>query len=247
MKRSARKSVGVPTARKISRCLSCGTTENMVRRKYCSIDCRQRLRYTLNIRTGLLKALNARYATFYFTEAVTIMDVLCHGSSEIFSFIYPRSPGNKPVEDFSRMANILGNAWWDERRRTNKKYLASRHVLEQANRNSLAEDDVKPSEIKNPAVKGTALIHLKLDRAALYSSELQKKIKNAYRLQAKKNHPDLGGDKNSFMKIHRAYEELIEWADNPSFVTRRGFPDKWFYDGYTNRWVQPLPRSMQTV
>jgi hypothetical protein len=41
------------------------------------------------------------------------------------------------------------------------------------------------------------------------------------------------------MKIHRAYEELIQWADNPSFFTRRGFPDKWFYDGDKNRWVQP--------
>ncbi|MBW1841751.1 MAG: J domain-containing protein [Deltaproteobacteria bacterium] len=247
MKRSSRKSLAVAAARKTNRCLSCGTTENMSRRKYCSIACRQRLRYTLNIRTGLLKSLNARYATFYFTEAVTIMDVLCHGSREIFSYIYPRSPGKKPVEDFSRMADILGNAWWAERRRTNKKYLASRYVLEQANRNAPAGDAVKPSEIKNPTVIGTSLVHLKLDKAALYSSELQKKIKNAYRLQAKKHHPDLGGDKKSFMKIHRAYEELIQWAENPSFFTRRGFTDKWFYDGYTNKWVQPLPRQKQTV
>ena len=41
----------------------------MKRRKYCSIECRQRLRYNLNLRTGLLRALNTRYATFYFTEA----------------------------------------------------------------------------------------------------------------------------------------------------------------------------------
>ena len=49
------------------RCLSCGTTENMGTRKYCSVVCRKKLRYQLNVRTGLLKALNARYATFYFT------------------------------------------------------------------------------------------------------------------------------------------------------------------------------------
>lgn len=241
MKKTYKKNVAVTAAKKVNRCLSCGTTENMIRRKYCSINCRQRLRYKLNIRTGLLKALNTRYATFYFTEAVTIMDVLCHGSTEIYSFIYPRSSRNTPAEDFSRMADILGNAWWAERKRTNKKYLASRHVLEQASRNGLAVDSVKPIEIRNPNVKGAALIHLKLDRGALHSSELQKRIKNAYRMQAKKHHPDLGGDRRSFMRIHQAYEELIRWADNPSFVTRRGFPDKWFYDGFTNRWVQPAP------
>ncbi|MFC1813722.1 J domain-containing protein [Thermodesulfobacteriota bacterium] len=219
----------------------------MVRRKYCSIDCRQRLRYKLNIRTGLLKALNTRYATFYFTDIANIMDVLCYGSSEIFSFIYPRSPGNKPSEDFSKMADILGNAWWAEKRRSNKKYLASRYVLEQADRNNVPADAVKPSEIKNPTIQGTSLIHLKLDRSALNSPELQQRIKNAYRLQAKKHHPDLGGDNMSFMKIHHAYEELIQWADNPSFFTRRGFPDKWFYDGSKNRWVQPTPSQKQKV
>ena len=241
MKRDRKKDISVKAAGKLRKCLSCGTTENMRRRKYCSIECRQRLRYKLNIRTGLLKALNTRYATFYFTDAVTVMDVLCHGSSEIFSFIYPRSPGNKPAEDFSRMADILGNAWWAERRKTNKKYLASRHVLEQADRNNSSVDSVKPLEIRNPNVKGKSLMHLKLNKAALHSPQLHKKIKKAYRLQAKKHHPDLGGDQGSFMKIHRAYQELIRWADRPSFVTRRGFIDKWFYDGHTNRWVQPAP------
>ncbi len=50
------------------RCLSCGTSENMGRRRYCSVECRQRLRHQLNVRTGLLRVLNTRYATFYFTE-----------------------------------------------------------------------------------------------------------------------------------------------------------------------------------
>jgi len=76
-----------------SRCLSCGTTENLGRRRYCSIDCRQKLRYTLDLRTGLLKTLNTRYATFYFTDVMIIMDVLPYYSKEIFSFIYPRIDG----------------------------------------------------------------------------------------------------------------------------------------------------------
>jgi len=42
---------------RIRRCLSCGTTDNMKRRRYCSLECRQKLRHNLNIRTGLLQAL----------------------------------------------------------------------------------------------------------------------------------------------------------------------------------------------
>jgi len=42
------------------RCLSCGTTANMKRRRYCSIECRQKLRHNLNMRTGLLQVLQTR-------------------------------------------------------------------------------------------------------------------------------------------------------------------------------------------
>jgi hypothetical protein len=75
----------------------------------------------------------------------------------------------------------------------------------------------------------------------LNSPELEKIIKSAYRLQAKKHHPDLGGDTDSFRKIHQAYLELINWAENPSYRRCRGFPDKWFYDGHKNKWLQPKP------
>ncbi len=245
MKEPKEKNRSVYKIKAESRCLSCGTTENMGKRRYCSIDCRQRLRYMLDIRTGLLKALNTHYASFYFTGIMIIMDVLPYGSKEIFSFIYPRSPGEKPAEDFSKMADILGDTWWAERRRTNRKYLASRQVLEQANRNNTPTDSVKPLEIKIPTIKGTSLIRLKLGKSELNSPELQRTIKNAYRRQAKKHHPDLGGDVATFRKIHQAYEELINWSESPTFIKRRGFPDKWFYDGNKNRWVQPTPRQEQ--
>jgi len=224
-------------------CLSCGTSENMGKRRYCSIDCRQRLRYKLDMRTGLLKALYIRYATFYFTKTLIIMDLLPFNGKEIYSFIFPRSGNNKPADDFSKMADILGNAWWAERKRTNRKYLASRHVLEKANRQNAQAGSVKPLEIKIPSVKIKSLIHLKIGRSELNTPQLQKLIKSAYRTQAKKHHPDIGGDTAEFRKIHQAYEELVSWAESPTFVERRGFPDKWFYDGDKNRWVQPTPQA----
>jgi hypothetical protein len=224
-----------------NRCLSCGTTENMSRRKYCSIECRQRLRRNLNLRTGLLRALNTRYATFYFTGTLIILDVLPYGSNELFSYIFPRTQGLKPVEDFCTMSNILGNAWWAERNRTNKRYLATRFVLEKANSKNAHSAHIKPVEVREPAQVKKSLAFLRLNKTDLNSPKLQRKIKSAFRKQAMIHHPDLGGDAAIFRKLHEAYEQIIKWSENPVFIRRRGFPDKWFYDGTTTRWVQPAP------
>jgi len=224
------------------RCLSCGTSENMSRRKYCSIECRQRLRYNLNLRTGLLRALNTRFATFYFTETLIILDVLPYGSEELFSYMFPRTIGRKPVEDYCTMSNILGNAWWAERNRTNKRYLANRFVLEKAESKNASATAIRPLEVKEPAKVSKSLTFLRLKKVDLNSPGLKKKIKSAYRKQAMRHHPDRGGDADGFRKLHEAYEQIIKWSENPIFVRRRGFPDKWFYEGSTVRWVQPAPR-----
>ena len=222
-------------------CLSCGTVANMKGRRYCSIDCRQRLRQQLNMRTGLLKALNVRYATFYFTDIIIVMDILLYGSRDLLSFMYARTDGKKPGEDFSRMANLLGNLWWEEKKRTNKAYLATRQVLTRASRNSGCMERIKPVELKIPTVKGASLLHLRLSKSDLKTEEYEKVIKKTYREQAKRHHPDLGGSTASFRKIHKAYEDLLDWAENPTFIKRSGFSDKWFYSGEQNKWVQPIP------
>jgi hypothetical protein len=49
-----------------------------------------------------------------------------------------------------------------------------------------------------------------------------------------------------FLKIHKAYEELLHWAENPNFIRHRGFPDKWFFEGDKNRWVQPTPLNVKS-
>lgn len=221
-------------------CLSCGDRLSRRKKKYCSVECRQALRRTLNARTGLLKALNTRYATFYFTNLMVIMDILPFDLNEICSFILRRADGASPADDYRRMANLLGNVWWAERKRTNKNYLASQLVLRKAGRNGASVDSIKPLKAKTPAVKETFLLQLKLGKSDLESSDLQKVIRQAYRRQAKKNHPDLGGEAEAFRKIHNAYRELIDWAESPTFSERRGFPDKWFYDGNRNSWVQPI-------
>jgi hypothetical protein len=215
----------------------------MLRRKYCSVECRQRLRYKLQVRTGLLRALQTRYATFYFDERVIVLDILPYGTQMIYSFLFARRPGVKPADDFSHMANVLGNDWWAERRRTHKKYRASQHLLRNAMQGVANIEMVKPMEKRRAAIKDQLLIQLRIERSDLESPHLDRIVKKAYRKQALRHHPDRGGTPGAFRRLQTAYEALMNWAENPSFTRRRGFPDKWFYDGETNRWVQPAPVS----
>ena len=223
-------------------CLSCGTQKRLNGRKYCSIACRQQLRHQLNLRTGLLRALNTRYATFYFTPQLVVLDVWPYDSQQIFSFIYQRSPSQKPVESFRRLSNQLGKAWWQEQRRTRRRYRATQLVLDHAHTNPVSSKAAMPQEIVQPRFNGRALVMLNLKRADLQSAGLVDTIKNAFRQQAKRLHPDQGGDANTFIQLRQAYLDLSAWAENPVYQRRRGFPDKWFYRGDTNRWVQPIPR-----
>ncbi len=225
------------------RCLSCGTTANMARRRYCSTECRQRLLAALNRRSGLLIALNIRYATFYFSDYMVVMDVLPHGEDTIYSFMLPRTPARQPVGDFCALSEALGKAWWAEQDRTKKRYRASQHVLTLATPADADTHGVIPYESAVPSVKGAAMMSLKFDRkdGNCNPATLKRRIKTAYREQVKRHHPDLGGSPAAFRKIQEAYETLINWARNPTFVRRSGFPDKWFYDGYAQRWIQPKP------
>jgi hypothetical protein len=214
----------------------------MKRRRYCSIECRRKLRHNLNIRTGLLQTLQIRYATFYFTEHLVVLDMLPYGSVDLVSFIFPRANGKKPVDDFCQMFNILGNAWWEEVRRTKKRYVATRIILGKAQPIDGDVNCVRPLEVREPARMARSMTTLKLRNRDLHSPNLQQIIKRAFRRQAKKHHPDQGGDAALFRKLRHAYEQLIHWSENPTFTNRRGFVDKWFYEGGLDRWTQPSPQ-----
>lgn len=230
-------------SKNVRRCLACGIAIKIARRRYCSQACRQHLRQCLNRRTGLLKALNVRYATFYFTDHLIVLDLLPYGMDRIHSFLWTRSLSKKPVTDFCRLSEILGRVWWNEQKRTQRRYLASRHVLSKAGKPLSNTTTVVPLELRIPSIKGARLIFLQLEPHHLTPAKLAARIKEAYRRQAKKHHPDLGGDSATFRKIHEAYENLMEWSKSPTFIKRTGFPDKWFYSGELNRWVQPTPES----
>jgi hypothetical protein len=145
------------------------------------------------------------------------------------------------VEDFCKMFNLLGNAWWEEVRRTRKRYLATRLILGKARSIEGDINSVRPLEVREPARMARSMTTLKLKHKDLHSPNLQQIIKRAFRRQAKKHHPDQGGDAALFRKLRDAFEQLIRWSENPTFTTRRGFADKWFYEGGLDRWTQPAP------
>lgn len=235
--------IKIKKQKKRNSCLSCGTMDNMRNRRYCSMKCRQHLRQKLITRTGLLEALNTRHATFYFTEDLIIMDVIVRDIREVFRYTAVRTKGSRPADDFGKMANRLGEAWWAEEKRTKRKYMASRKLLELAEKQDLSEGLVRPRLIKVASVRSESLHYLGIGKAELGSTELPKLIKSAYRRQVKIHHPDAGGDAVTFRKIHDAYRDMLRWADSPTFLRRRGFPDKWYYDGAAQKWVQPVPRK----
>jgi hypothetical protein len=239
---TARQSVpSVKATGNIRRCLACGEALRPRNRRYCSLACQQDLLASLNRRTGLLQTLNTRYATFYFTEFVIMMDLLLYNSDQIFSYLLARSPGRKPVEDFRQLSNRLGTLWWNERDRTNKRYLATWEVLEQARRRDAPVGTVKPVAFSTPAVRSGSLVALDIRADELIPAKLGPRIKRAYRRQVKKHHPDMGGSQEMFLKIQEAYETLIHWARHPTFISHRGFPDKWLYQGACNCWIRPIP------
>jgi hypothetical protein len=221
-------------------CLSCGKPLPPRLRRYCATTCPQYLLASLNRRTGLMQTLGIRYGTFYFTEFIIVMDLLPYDSRQIYSYMLPRSQGNKPVTDFCELSNILGTLWWNEKNRTKKRYVASAEVLNRGNKVEAPVNSVMPGVLTVPSIKVGNLITLELEAGDLASGNHEQRIRHAYRRQAKKHHPDLGGCRETFIKIQEAYEKLQSWAKHPTYLMKRGFPDKWLYEGAYNRWIKPI-------
>lgn len=226
-----------------NQCLSCGTAENLGRKRYCSKECRRELFRRLQILAGLLRALRTKYAAFSFTESLLVLDIRPQGSKKVYRFHYQRSLCQKPAQDLFNMTDELGNLWWDKKRQTGKRYRASQYLLENAIKDNIPPDSVIPLEIKSPVCIAKSLTSLKLTNEDLKSSKPHKAIKSAYRKEALKHHPDRGGDSESFRKINNAYQELVNWLKSPTLRIRKGIPCRWCFDG--KKWKTPLPFPME--
>ena len=137
--------------RPVRTCLSCGAGLSRRRRRYCSDTCREKLDAKLNLALGLLNALNVRFATFSFNHSTFDLNLLLE-NAEVFSFLCERKAGRKPAQDLWELVESLGKLWHCKMKQTGRRYVACRHVLDQAERNSLSPDSLKPSEEREYSV-----------------------------------------------------------------------------------------------
>ncbi|MEA2040508.1 MAG: DnaJ domain-containing protein [Thermodesulfobacteriota bacterium] len=240
---SAGKTVSYSPTTKTARCLSCGTNRIKPGRRYCSKQCRQQIQWVLSLSKGLLKTFNARYAAFYFTREHVVLDVLPAWSKTISSLTYSRIQGNKPAEDLKSLILKAGSDWHRLVNNNTSRSFASLFLLERSCKKHIDPDSIKPDINARPRLskhETRCLKILKLDREDLSSKGNTLKIKSAYKRMAKLYHPDMGGDEEKFKKLNEAHKEILLWAENPQYTSRKALPNCWSYDGYTNSWSPPL-------
>jgi hypothetical protein len=233
--------VSKKTAKK--KCLACGTNNMKAGRRYCSKDCRQQILWVLSLSKGLLKVFNARYAAFSFNKDHIILDVLPVWAKEISRFTCKRRGGIKPAEDLKRLILQSGSEWYRIVDNNNSKSYASLCLLNEKHYERLAPEAIKPDNRLRPRFskcerESMKLLQLKMEE--LISDGNVTKIKASYKKLAKIYHPDVGGDAEKFKRLNEAHQQMLIWAENPQYTSRKALVDCWSYDAYTNRWSPPL-------
>lgn len=228
---------------KSGKCLSCGSELKKPHRRYCSDDCRQKIDWVLSLSKGLLNAFCVRYAAFSFTDGHVILDVLPAWSNVISRFICRRSAGNKPAEDLKHLVIQSGREWHELVGNNKSKSYASLYLLDKCHIKEIAPSSIKPNRKNLPRLSSRqkdCLNILSLKKEELCTEGNAVKINSAYRKMAKIHHPDKGGDEEKFKQLSEAHKQMLMWAENPQYISRRALQDCWSYDAYTNRWSPPL-------
>jgi hypothetical protein len=224
-------------------CLSCGSVLVKPRRRYCSNECRQKINWVLSLSKGLLKACSTRYAAFSFTDGHVMLDVLPAWSKVISRFMCKRTAGKKPAEDLKNLILQSGKEWYEMVDNNKSKSYASLTLLDKSINKEIDPSGIKPNRKTQPRLssKETACLKvLSLKREELCSDSHAVKINSAYRRMAKVHHPDMGGDGEKFKQLNEAHKQMLLWAENPLYTSRKALQNCWSYDAYTNRWSPPL-------
>jgi len=237
------KIVGNRTRVREKRCLACGKPNIGARRRYCSNECREYINWVLSLSKGLLRAVNARYATFSFTDDQVILDVFPVWSKHISRFVHGRIKGNKPAEDLKNLVLQFGREWHNIVNNNRSRSYASLRLVNQNHKKDIPLNSIRPPKNTRPRLsreESKCLKMLELQKTDLSSDGCANKIKSAYKKMAKVHHPDMGGDEEKFKKLNDAHEQMLLWAENPQYTSRKALPDCWSYDGATSRWSPPL-------
>jgi len=224
-------------------CRACGKVDIGARRRYCSNECRSYTQWVLSLSKGLLRALNTRYAAFSFTSDQVILDVFPIWSKHISRFSRTRTRGNKPAEDLKRMVLEFGRQWHEMVDNNRSMSYASLHLVNRNHQKSIAPERIKPDRKSSPRLSRQetgSLKVLQLKRNDLANDGSKATIRAAYKKMAKVHHPDAGGNEDQFKKLSNAHEQMLLWAENPQYTSRKALQDCWSYDGFNSRWSPPL-------
>ena len=225
--------------RKDRACLSCGTELSGRKRRYCSKDCKDLLIFALGWLKNLLLPLNTNYATFAFTDSVLIINILSFFSKEVSTFIFKRTPGETPAKGLKEVCKTLNKEWYEKSVSSRSRRAASEHLLGTGIKDFIPRDYVTPTSISINAKISSKLTQFNMSLDDLEENPLAQ-IKRAYRKEAKKHHPDYGGDPADFINISDAYKDIMAFIRDPVLRTRTGLPGTWSYDGSSYRWSAPL-------
>jgi hypothetical protein len=198
--------------------------------------------WVLSLSKGLLKVFNARYAAFSFTKNHVILDVLPVWAKEISRFTSRRRSANKPAEDLKRLILESGSKWYEIVNNNSKSY-ASMCLLNEKHYRKISPNAIKPDHTLRPRFskdEKASMKILRLKMEELISDGKTSKIKASYKKLAKIYHPDVGGDAEKFKRLNEAHRQMLLWAENPHFTSRKALVDCWSYDGSTNKWSPPL-------
>ena len=233
----------VPIPTKKNACLACGKENIGARKRYCSKACQGYIQWVLSLSKGFLRALNTRYAAFSFTRDQVVLDVFPIWSKHISRFSRTRTRGSKPAEDLKQMVLEFGRQWHEMVDNNHSMSYASLHLANQNHQKSIAPEQIKPDRECSPRLSKQetgCLKILKLERNDLSNDGSKSRIKTAYKRMAKVHHPDAGGNEDQFKKLSNAHEQMLLWAENPQYTSRKALRDCWSYDGFTSRWSPPL-------
>ncbi len=231
------------TEKKVKKCLACGKPGLDARRRYCSTECRKQIMWVLSLSSGLLSTFNARYASFSFNHNHVILDILPAWSTDISRFSHIRRLGKKPADDLKKLILDSGKEWYDIIGDNKSRSFASLCLLRKNCDSNISIKTIRPDCKKKPRLskeERESFKRLKLKLEEIISEEKTSKIKSAYKKMARIHHPDMGGNAEDFRKVKDAHEQMLMWAKNPQFTSRKALVDCWSYDAYTNKWTPPL-------
>jgi len=141
-----------PTPVRGKRCLACGKPNIDARRRYCSKECREYINWVLSLSKGLLRAVNARYAAFSFTDDRVILDVFPVWSKHTCRFVHRRIKGSKPAQDLKNLVIQFGQEWHDIVNNNRSRSYASLCLVNRNHKKGIHPNSIRPAKNSSPRV-----------------------------------------------------------------------------------------------